>query len=145
MNWKKIAIEDLNDYPRKKEALISMSERLQALKLSADGLKAVAADKVPIQGGSSVMGDSIINNIAERDRLKRNYQITLKLVQCIERGLAVLNEEEKTVLDKFYIHRTSRHVDDLCQILNYSKTRIYQIRDEALEKFTQAEYGVVQE
>ena len=67
-----------------------------------------------------------------------------KEIGITEKGLAVLTEEEKTVLYKFFINRPRRHIEDLCESLNYEKTRIYEIKETALRKFTLSCYGIVE-
>ena len=67
-----------------------------------------------------------------------------KLLDLIERGLASLDKTERLVLDRFYIDRPKNHVERLMEELNYEKTRVYEIKDQALYKFTIAMYGIVE-
>lgn len=144
MNWKKEAVSDLENYRENKEALVNLRERIQALKEKADGLKAIAADRVPVKGGSSKMEDHLIDNIAERERLKHTYLATKRLVGLVERGLTALSEEEKTVLSTLYIEpHTKGAVDTLCGIIGCEKATVYRIRDNALYHFTKSLYGIL--
>ncbi|MBR7070908.1 MAG: hypothetical protein IKI29_01920 [Clostridia bacterium] len=144
MNWKKEAISDLQNYRENKESLTNLRERIQALKEKADGLKAIAADRVPVKGGASKMEDRLIDNIAERERLKHTYLATKRLVGLVERGLTVLNEEEKTVLSTLYIEpRSKGAVETLCGIIGCEKATVYRIRDNALYHFTKSLYGML--
>ncbi len=73
----------------------------------------------------------------------KNELCTLKrLVKLTERGLSQLTDEERRVLERFFIYRGGRHVDDLMEELCYERTRIYELKDEALYKFTVAMYGM---
>lgn len=144
MNWKKEAIEDLKRYTCRKEGCLNVADRIRTLNADLNGVRAVYSDAVPNHGGGSKMEDWRINAIMERDRLKINYANLKKLVQLTERGLSQLNEDERRVLDRFFVHRGGRHVDELMEELCYEKTRVYELKDEALYKFTVAMYGMVE-
>ena len=59
-------------------------------------------------------------------------------------ALAVLDDEERLILDKFYIHRAKGNVGDLCERLNVEQSTVYRKRDNALRRFTIALYGVTE-
>ena len=60
----------------------------------------------------------------------------------IDRGLAVLTPEQRTILDRFYIHRTDHYLDDLMDELCYDRSSIYYRHNTALRDFTVAMYGL---
>ena len=68
MNWQKEAINDLRNYRQRKQSLENMAERRAALEDRFKSIRCVATDADPVQGGSSRMEDSLINNIVERDQ-----------------------------------------------------------------------------
>ena len=142
MNWKKEAVEDLKRYPCRKEGCLNLADRIQTLNASLSNVKGATCDVVPIKGGGCKVEDWRINTIMERDRLKLNYSTLKKLVQLTERGLKGLTEDERKVLERFFVYRGGRHVDELMDELCYEKTRIYELKDEALYKFTVAMYGI---
>ncbi len=142
MNWKKTAIDDLQNYYGREAALDSLKERVQALNETMDGLKAAAADKEPVRGGASHMEDALINNIVERERLKLNYSAVKRLTDTTRRGLESLSDEERRILDGFYMRRTSGYIDDLCEQTGLERAQVYRIKDKALYKYTVATYGV---
>lgn len=144
MNWKKTAIDDLESYYSREAALGSLRERVQALNESMDGIKAVSTDKVPVKGGASHMEDSLINNIVERERLKLNYSTVNRLVETTRRGLDTLTDEERRILDGFYMRRTSSYIDDLCEQTGLERAQVYRLKDKALYKYTVATYGVAE-
>lgn len=143
MNWQKEAIDDLNKYLSRKNSILSMKEKIQELKAREESLKS-ANDSTPVQGGASKREDMIINCIVECDRLKDNIAAVSRWLCVVEKGLNTLTEDERVVLDKFYINRPTRHVDRLCDELHYEKTRIYEIKDVALKKFTLSMYGILE-
>ena len=62
----------------------------------------------------------------------------------VDRALEVLDDEERLVLDRFYIHRAKGAVAELCDRLNLEKSAVYDRRDKALRHFTLALYGVTE-
>lgn len=59
-------------------------------------------------------------------------------------GLAVLDGEERLVLERFYIHRAKGNVERLCDELHLEKSRVYELKDKALRHFTIALYGLTE-
>jgi hypothetical protein len=143
MNWQNAAIDDLKQYIDMRDSLSNVNERIAALKLKYTAIKSVNMEIAPVKGGASKIENRLIDNIVERQRLEYTYKATKKLVDIIERGLEGLDDKEKLVLERFYIYRTSGHVERLMEELNYEQRRIYQIKDEALYKFTVKMYGIV--
>lgn len=144
MNWKKEAVEDLKNYTCRKEGCLNVADRIQTLNTRLSGTPEMYSNAVPVRGGGSKAEEWRINTIVERDRLKMSYNNLKKLVQMTERGLNQLSSDERRVLELFFIHRSGRHVDDLMEELCYEKTRIYELKDEALYKFTVAMYGMTE-
>lgn len=142
MNWQKEAVNDLKAYEARRMSVDNMKERIRELEQRAVRLGSLSSD-VPVQGGGSKQEDAIINNIAERDRLNQAIDAAQCLIDIIEKGLSVLDDEERKVLEGFYINRPSQHIDKLCDELHCEKSRIYSIKDRALYKFTIAMYGVI--
>lgn len=142
MKWEKCAIEDLRKYAGMQESLINIPEKIKALEIRFESVKGASSDFTPVQGGGSHMEDAMLNNIVERKRLKLLYQADLRMVRLIERGLKSLSDNEKTVLNLFYINRAKHYMDELSSRLGYEKSQIYRIKDSALYKFTVNMYGI---
>ena len=62
----------------------------------------------------------------------------------MESGLGVLDEDERLVLDRFYIHRSKGNVNRLCEELGVEKPTVYRRRNRALYLFTIALYGAIE-
>lgn len=86
----------------------------------------------------------MLSNIVHRDELKRRLKEANLWVAQVDKALAVLDDEERLVLDKFYIHRAKGNVGELCERLNLEKTAVYDRRDKALRRVTIALYGVTE-
>ena len=54
----------------------------------------------------------------------------------------MLTPEQRTILDRFYIHRTDHYLDDLMDELGYERRSIYYRHNTALRDFTVAMYGL---
>ncbi len=144
MNWKKVSIERLSEYSDRKRAIENLSDKLRSLEIDYESIKAARTDATPVRGGGNSREDALIGNIVEREMLKRNLRIVRYELRITNNGLNALTDEEREVLFRFYITRTNRHVEELCERLNYEKTKIYAIKDRALKKFTRACYGIVE-
>lgn len=142
LDWKKEAINDLKTYKARKDSILIMSEKIMELEAKAERLGS-ASTTAPVQGGSSKSEDVLINCIVECDRLKQNIRAVKGLTLAIERGLKNLSSEEQRVLEGFYISRSTRHIDKLCDELHCEKSTIYRIKDSALYKFTISMYGLI--
>ena len=142
LDWKKEAINDLNNYPKRKNSVLTMSEKIATLEAKAERLGA-ASNSTPVQGGANKTEDMLINYIAEKQKLEFNIAIAKKHIAAVERGLSYLSNDEKKVLTFFYIDRPTNHIDRLCDELHFEKSRIYQIKDSALYRFTVAMYAII--
>lgn len=145
MNWEKMSIERLRDYETRKQSLQLIEEQIKVLELEFPAIRSARTDGTPTSNGSgNKREDALINNIAKREELQRNYDIAQKEVAITEKGLEGLTKDEKTVLTRFFISRSFGHVEKLCEELHIEKTKAYTLKDEALKKFTMACYGVVE-
>ena len=142
MNWQKEAVNDLKSYEARRQSVDNLKERIADLEKRAIKLGGTS-NSVPVQGGGNRNEEALVNNIAERERLKMALSAAQKLVDVIDRGLAVLDDDEYKVLEGFYINRSSRHLDKLCDDLHCEQATVYRIKERALYKFTLAMYGVV--
>ena len=142
MNWKKEAVGELRDYLARKEALEHLRERQAALRLQLEGIRASKSDTTPVMGGGSRVEDGMISRMEELQRLELNYRAAAQLVSLTERGLESLTETQRLVLERFYIYRTPNHVEDLMERLHVERSRVYEIKEEALRQFTIRMYGL---
>ena len=142
MNWKAEAIKDLKSYPQRKESIENIKERIKILDEQFTSLKGISVGE-PVMGGFSRQEEKMLDNISERERLGFSLKVAEALVELTEKGLDVLDKKERAVIEGFYINRQDNHVDVLCERLHFEKTRLYEIKDNALRKFTMAMYGTV--
>ena len=141
MNWKKEAIEKLKEYNARKQAITSIPMEIAQLESAVRGIRSASADGVAISGGGSGREDMLLSNICKREELKRSLAAAKVWVSQVDTALSVLDQEERLVLDRFYINPARGNVDRLCGELNVEKPTIYRRKDDALRHFTICLYG----
>ena len=136
-------IPRLRELEQERAALQNIPERILVLGLKFAGLKATDTDSDRVSGGENHREEAMLANIAERDELNRNLEITRREVEQIDAALANLSQEERLVLERFYIHREHGHVDKLCEELNMEKSQVYNIKNRALVRLARMLHGQV--
>lgn len=144
MNWKFEAIEKLKEYTARKNAITSIPEEIKRLEEDANRIRAASTDATPVQGGGSAREDMLLSNIVHREELQRRLSDALRWIDIVDAGLAVLSDEDRLVLDRFYIHPMRGNVDRLCDELAVEKAAVYKRKEKALRRFTVALYGAVE-
>ncbi len=144
MDWKQEAAEKLTQYEARRQALDSIPREIKRLELDYMGLRSSAADAIPASGGGSRREDAMLSNIVRREELARQLESSRAWVALAEGGLEALDDEERLVLDRFYIHRHKGAAERLCEELDREKAQVYRRRDKALRHFTIALYGGVE-
>ena len=144
MNWKHEAIDKLKNYEAHREALENIPKELKRLESAYAGIRSATTDGTPISGGGNTREDSMLSNIVQRDELKRRLREARLWTAQVDKALAVLGDEERLVLDRFYIHQVKGCVGGLCERLNVEQATVYRKRDSALRRFTIALYGITE-
>lgn len=142
MNWKREAIDKLKNYEVHRQALDSIPLEIKRLESIWTGIRSADTDSVPVSGGGSTREDVMLSNIVHRDELKRRMKEARLWVSQVDKALAVLDDEERLTLDRFYLHPIKGAIDDLCEQMNVEKATVYRRRENALRRFTIALYGV---
>ena len=144
MDWRKEAINDLKHHAQRQTALGNLKDDIATIEAQLSSVKSPTSDTTPVQGGGCPAEERIIGLIDERDRKRQAYGITRRQVQKVERALACITEQQRDVLDTFYVHRTQHHVDRLSEKYHIECSRVYQLKDEAIIDFTRARYGLIE-
>lgn len=144
MDWKREAIDKLKCYEAKRTSLERAREELRRLEDDMTRIRSATTDGTPVSGGTSTREDAIVNNITRREELKVAMREATAWVKIVDGGLAVLDDEERHILDRLYIHRAMENVERLCDELHVEVATVYRRRDKALRHFTLALYGVVE-
>ena len=144
MNWKKIAIERLQEYEPRKLSLETIPEQLKTLELTYTAIKGATGDETGIRATNGKKDDAWVSNILHREELKKSLQIAQSECHITEKALEILSDEEKHILDVFYISKQRGHVERLSEELCVERSRVYELKDDALKKFTLACCGVLE-
>ena len=141
MNWKFEAIEKLKQYEAKKQSLTSIPEEIARLESAMQSIRSATADGTPVKGGGSGREDMMLSNIVHREELERSLEQAKMWVALVDAGLEILRDEERLILDRFYIHPERGNVDRLCGELGVEKSQVYARKDSALDHFTISLYA----
>lgn len=129
----------------KKTALVNLPEEIRRLEIDAQRIKSATADGTPVKGGGSGREERLISNIVEREEHKAKLSIAKITVEMVDRGLAVLDPDERHILDTMYIYRTKGSVSRLMEEYNLAEeSSLYKKVNKALLRFTMAMYGVTE-
>ena len=142
MNWKREAEQALRDYPARSRAVVSIPDAIAMLE---DKFHAIRSPKMDGGArGEHTVEDAWIENIMRRDKLAQALSIASAEVERTVRGLEELSEQERHILDLFYMHRTQESVDRLMEELHLERSQVYERKDRALRHFTLAMYGCIE-
>ena len=137
-------IPELRDLEAKRQFLSSAPDRIRELRQRSTAIRSARADATPARGGATPYEEAMINNMAARQKLEANIRIVSRDVKWLEDGLEKLSESERLVLDRFYVHRVSGHVDRLMKELNMEQAQVYRLKDQALIHLARVLFGVVE-
>lgn len=143
MNWKTEAIEKLRQYEAKKQSLQNIPREIKRLESVMRGIRSAAADGTPVSGGGSGREDMMLSNIVHREELNRSMEQARTWVNQVDAGLEILSQEERLILERFYIKPEKGAADRLAGDLNLDVKTVYKRKDAALRHFTVSLYGAV--
>ena len=143
MNWKYESMEELREYEAKRMAVESIPEEIQQLRTQMVKLGG-SGNSTPVKGGGSQWEDRQINLIVKMEKLNTSLCYAKEWCARVERGLVVLTDEERLILNRFYINPAKGNVDRLCGDLCLEKSAVYERKDRALRRYTLARYGCME-
>lgn len=144
MNWKYIAVDKLKDYGARKTGVVNLADEIRELEYRRRSIRSATGDGTPVQGGGSRREEMLLNTITLQDEMEENLLLTEGWIARVERGLAVLNAEERTILNRFYIYPEKGAAERLAMDLGIDVKTVYSRKDNALRKFTMAMCGIVE-
>lgn len=143
-DWKVSAIEKLKQYEAKRQALEIIPMQIAEIESTMTSIRS-GANIVPVSGGKSTGKENmLLSCIVQKEELQRNLDRVKLWIEFMEKGLNILDQDERLVLDRFFIHPAKGNIDRLCGELFIEQSQVYKRRDRALRKFTIALYGCVE-
>lgn len=143
MQWYAIAVSRLRDYEARAAATQSIPEQIALLETRQASIRSSRTDKTPVKGGGNMREEALISNIMLRDELEKNLEIAQREIAITGAALDVLTQEERRILELFYIRRRPGYIEQLCDEMSVEKSRLYEMKNEALRKFALASCGTV--
>lgn len=144
MNWKIEAVDKLRQYEAKKQSLKSIPEEIARLESAMKSIRSATSDGTPAHGGGSGREDMMLSNIVHREELDRALEQAQIWVGLVDAGMELLTDEERLILDRFYVHPEMGAANRLAGILDRDAKTIYRWKDAALRRFTICLYGVTE-
>lgn len=141
MNWKSEAVEKLRQYEAKKQSLQNIPKEIKRLESAMSSIRSATSDGTPVPGGGSGREDMLLSNIVQIEELERSLEQARIWVGLVNAGLEILSEEERLILDRFYIHSEMGAANRLAGDLNIDIKTVYRRKDAALRRFTISLYG----
>ena len=142
MDWKQEAVEKLMEYKLRHRALESIAQEIKRLELEYTAIGSSMRDSAPRSGTGSGREDAMLNNIVRREELGRRLEETRRWMGVVDGGLACLDEEERMILEQFYVYRERGYVERLIDRLGVESKAVYKRKDKALRRFTLAMCGI---
>ena len=143
-DWKISAIEKLKQYEAKRQALEIIPMQIAEIESTMTSIRS-GANIAPVSGGKSTGKDNmLLSCIVQKEELQRNLDRVKLWIEFMDKGLNILDQDERKLLDRFYITGGRRAAEDLAGEFAADVKTIYAWKDRALRKFTIALYGCVE-
>jgi hypothetical protein len=114
-------------------------------KMEETAIKATDYDKINVMSSENHQEEKLITNIAKREELTRNYEVTKLEVDEMDKLLSELDADDRLIIDRMFVHRERKAAESLAFELCYEVRRIYQKKDEALRNLARRRFGQVKE
>lgn len=143
MDWKTEAIFKLQNYNAKKMSLQVTAAEIDRLTMQIARKYKVARNQ---HAGITTPADiAPLDDIVHREELQFVHDDTRRWIEVVDKALQALSDDERLILDRFYIERNEESVGQLCDELCLERSRVYQLKDKAIRHFTLVLYGVIKD
>ena len=139
--WKKQTINELEMYEPRKQAEKNLTDQLRELKSALTSIRSPGADAGQGKGGGVSTDERYLNNIVKQELLEENLKETRRALRRMGNAMTALTEEERYILDCFFINPEKEAAFNLADKLNIDRKTVYIRRESALRKLTIAMYG----
>lgn len=139
--WRMDALNELQAHNARKQALENIPSRIAELEDNLTAIRSSTADGTPVQGGGSGREDMLLNNIVTRQRLEESLKRTKEAVDRVERALSALTEDDRRILECFFITPRKGAAMQLASELAIEEKTVYNRRNNAVRLFQKAYTG----
>ena len=143
MNWREEVVERLGRYTAMQTAVKVIPVELRRLDQEAASLSGGFQGGGGLQTNLRSREDMLLSILVRKQELEKNHDNARLWLQCMDKALEQLNQEEKNILEHMHILR-DMDVPLLCAELGMEKTSLYRRRDAALKRLTLALYGALE-
>lgn len=139
MNYIREASEYLKNYRNLKIAHENLVDEVTKLKADLSGYKAINYSDMP-HGTSIVPDDTICNLMFRFDKTKEQLAENKKALARIEKSLSQLTDEERKVLEAYYVDELSDV--EAAQKLHMSRATFYRVKGKAIRTLAVQLFGI---
>lgn len=144
MNYKYDCIDELKNYRYRVQSLESLPDEIKFCSEQMDGIHSAATDAIPVKGGGSTREERLVNAIVRKGNLEETLKTVKWKISRVEKGLSLLTDEQRRILELFYMRREWGYKERLCKELNISMSELYRRKDEALRQYALCRYGMTE-
>ena len=142
MDWKIEAMDKLKQYEAKRYSLQIIPLEIAQIESTMTGIRSARTDSIAIKNsGGNARENMMLSCIVRKEELQHNLEQAELWVGAVTSALDVLNDDERKILDRMYIHREKKAADRLAGELFVDIATVYRWKDDALRKLTIALYG----
>lgn len=138
MDWKSEAIDKLQQYRVKQNALKSIPVEISEID---SNIACIKKNSQEIGNETSGQEDMLLNCIARKGELQRNFQNAQVWVNIVDNALETLEENERDILSRLYISKKRITEEYLAEECCVTARTIRRWKDSALRNFTMSLYG----
>lgn len=135
------ALNELKLHNARKQSLQNIPSRISELEQEMAAIRSATSDSTPVKGGGSGRENMMLNNIVRRDKLQKSLDDTMEAVGRVDGALAALKEDDRKILEYFFISPRKGAVAQLATELGIEEKTVYNRRNDAILAFKTAMYG----
>lgn len=134
INWDDVAIKALRHHEENAVALANLREEYAAI---TDGLGAVDYGKDRVASTSDA-DSAIVNRLLQKSSVEGRIRQLVQDERQYERAWGALTDDERRILTEFFQRgrrSAQQAVDTLSELYGYEKTKIWEMRRQAVQRF----------
>lgn len=144
MDYRKSATDELRRIPGLRAAQKNCQDRISDLNDKLTATKNPMMDKQPVSGTPSAADERWLNLISAKSDEEERLKKTRRELRRFYTAWRILSERDRRILELFYIEKPADYIDRCAAVIHCSaRSRVYEVKDEALIAFTRAYYGEV--